>query len=198
MAGCRGFSAKRSRGLKCAPTRRCEQLLELEKSRVAELLKQVVALDTARTDFVIEGLETSLDLVIDKVLLGLRVDRIDRVDGDELVIIDYKTGQRRRFLNSSKEPDDLQLVTYACALAEAVAGLAYMNVDSRQVDLSGAGRELTPNLDWDNDLARWRQEVVRAAQELQEGDVRINGALPVKSSRAVGLLSRIRELQHDA
>jgi len=177
------------------------QLLELEKHRVTDLLKQVVALDATRTDFVIEGLERSIDLIIDQVQLGLRIDRIDRidrVDGDERVIIDYKTGQRRRFLNSSHEPDDLQLVAYACALAEPVAGLAYMNVDSRQVDLSGSGPEFTPDLDWNDDLARWRQEVVLAAQELQRGDVRINGSLPVKASRAVGLLSRIRELQHDA
>ena len=174
-----------------------QELLELEKHRVALLLKQVIELDLGRAEFTIEGLEQSLQLEIDQVRLGLRVDRIDRVGGDEFVIIDYKTGQPRRFLNSGKEPDDLQLVTYACALTEPVAGLAYVNVDSRQVNMSGAGREFTPDLDWDDNLLRWRQDVVQAAQALQQGDVRINGALPVKTSRNVGLLSRIRELQHD-
>jgi len=175
-----------------------QQVLELEKHRVKDLLEQVIALDSSRSDFAIEGLEKSLDLVIDQVRLGLRIDRLDRVDEDKLVIIDYKTGQQRRFLNSGKEPDDVQLIAYACAITDPVAGLAYMNIDSRQVDLNGAGRELTPDLNWTDDLARWRQEVVLAAQELQKGDVRINAQLPVRTSRSVGLLSRIRELQSDA
>jgi hypothetical protein len=78
-----------------------------------------------------------------------------------------------------------------------VAGLAFINVDSRRVSLDGAGRDLTPDLDWDANLAQWRLAVKDAALGLQRGDIRINAALPAKSSRAFGLLSRIRELHHD-
>jgi probable DNA repair protein len=173
-------------------------LLQLEKRRVSELLQQVVALDTERGDFEIVDLEASLELLIEQLRLRLRIDRIDRLSNDELVILDYKTGQRRQFVNASMEPDDLQLVVYACAVTEPVAGLGFVNVDSRHVDLSGAGTEITPDLDWEAALAGWRQEVVMAALQLQKGDVRLNAALPVQANRTFGLLSRIRELQYDA
>jgi probable DNA repair protein len=173
-------------------------LLALEKQRVADLLRQVVELDQARNEFTIAGLETSLELAVDQVRLRLRIDRIDRLENGEVVIIDYKTGQRRQFVNRAMEPDDLQLVVYSCAAAEPVAGLAFVNVDSRHVDLNGAGRELTPELDWDSALSGWQQEVAEAANQLQKGDVRLNGALPVASTRTFGLVSRIRELQRDA
>jgi probable DNA repair protein len=173
-------------------------LLALEKQRVADLLRQVVRLDQARNEFAIASLETSLELTVDQVHLRLRIDRIDQLESGELVIIDYKTGQRRQFVNRSMEADDLQLVVYSCAASEPVAGLAYVNVDSRHVDLSGAGREFTPDLDWDSALSGWQQEVTEAVLQLQKGDIRLNGALPVASTRAFGLVSRIRELQRDS
>ena len=173
------------------------QLLNLEKQRVAMLLRQVIALDASRDEFVIQQLEAPIELAIDQVRLRLRIDRIDRLDNGEVVVIDYKTGRRRQVLNSSREPDDMQLVAYACGLDDAVAGLAYVNVDSRQVDLSGAGRFFTPNLDWDSDLPRWKNEIRDAVLDLQKGDVRLNEALPIKTGRFFGLLSRIRELQHE-
>jgi probable DNA repair protein len=173
------------------------QILELEKQRESILLRDVVAIDAARNDFTVEGLEVSLELSVEEVKLRLRIDRIDRDENGELIIIDYKTGQPRQFLSSSKEPDDLQLVAYSCAVSDPVAGVAFMNVDSRKVSISGAGREFTPDTDWPDDLARWQAEVVAAALSLQRGDIRINSTLPAKSNRAFGLLSRVRELQHD-
>jgi probable DNA repair protein len=173
------------------------QLLNLEKQRVAMLLRQVIALDTSRDDFVIQQLEAPIELAIDQVRLRLRIDRIDRLENGEVVVIDYKSGRRRQVLNSSREPDDMQLVAYAFGLDDPVAGLAFVNVDSRQVDLSGAGRFFTPDLDWDSDLSRWKNEIRGAVLDLQKGDVRLNNALPIKTGRFFGLLSRIRELQHE-
>jgi probable DNA repair protein len=174
-----------------------KSLLQLEKKRVGELLQKVVALDSSRGNFAVTALESSLELVMDQLRLRLRIDRIDRLDSGELVILDYKTGQGRQFVNATMQPDDLQLVVYACAVAEPVAGLAFFNVDSRQVSINGAGRELTPDLDWDEALADWSQQVVAAAAAMQRGDARVNTAVPVRNSRSFALLSRIRELLHE-
>lgn len=173
------------------------QLLQLEKQRIVDLLGAVIELDLARAPFEIVGLEIPVSLVYDEIEMALRVDRIDR-DGDGgLLILDYKTGRRRRFLNADKKPDDMQLVAYARAIEEAISGLAFVNVDSRHVDMSGAGRDMTPDLDWDVLLEEWRAEVDRALCNLQKGDVRLNGVIPAKDSREFGLLSRIRELRHE-
>jgi hypothetical protein len=174
-----------------------KSLLQLEKRRVSELLREVVRLDSSRHDFRVTALESSLELVIDQLRLRLRVDRIDEVDAGELVILDYKTGQRRQFVNAAMQPDDLQLVVYARAVSGPVAGLAFFNVDSREVCINGAGREFTPKLDWDAALTDWSAQVNAAAAAMQRGDTRLNTALPARDSRSFALLSRIRELQHD-
>jgi probable DNA repair protein len=173
------------------------QLLELEKARVARLLRNVAALDLQRSEFAIAELELPVTLALGNVQLRMRIDRIDRSPAGELIIIDYKTGQRRQFLNADKVPADAQLVAYSLAVAGPVGELAYLNVDSRHVELNGAGRDLTPDLDWDAALGQWQDELRAAMRRFELGDVRINGARPAKDARSFGLLARIRELQHD-
>ncbi|MDJ0814076.1 MAG: PD-(D/E)XK nuclease family protein [Woeseiaceae bacterium] len=174
------------------------QLLELEKVRLARLLCSVLELDLQRGGFEIGELELPVTLELGRVQLRMRIDRVDRTPGGELSIIDYKTGQRRRFLNADKEPADAQLVAYAMSVTEPVGELAYFNVDSRHVEFNGAGRELSPEIDWDESLGAWRDALRAAMRRFEAGDVRLNGALPAKDSRSFGLLARIRELQHDA
>ncbi|MDJ0906168.1 MAG: PD-(D/E)XK nuclease family protein [Woeseiaceae bacterium] len=173
------------------------QLLELEKRRVGNLLRSVVDLDLGRSDFRIAELEVPVTLELGNVKLGLRIDRVDSLaQGGGAAIIDYKTGRRRQFLNAGHEPTDGQLVAYTMALDEPVAELAFMNIDSRRVDYAGAGRDLTPDIDWDAELAGWQDDIRNAMRLFEQGDVRINGAFPAKDSRSFALLSRVRELQH--
>jgi probable DNA repair protein len=174
------------------------QLLELEKLRVADLLRSVIDLDLRRDDFEIIELETAVTLEAGNVKLGLRIDRVDRfVEGGETAIIDYKTGRRRQFLNADSEPTDGQLVAYTMAFETPVAELAFFNIDSRLVDYNGAGKDLTPDIDWDAELAVWQDNIRNAMREFERGDVRINGAIPARDSRSFGLLSRVRELQRE-
>ena len=172
-------------------------LLQLERDRDARLLRQIVRLDRQREPFSIAAVETSLDIDLDGLRLGLRIDRIDRLEGGTLVILDYKTGSRRAFLGSDGVPNDLQLVVYACAMTDPVAGLGLVNIDSRSVDLDGAGSGFTRDIDWPESLAAWQQLVHETAAEIHRGDVRINGVLSRRASRALSLLTRIAELKRD-
>jgi len=110
-------------------------------------------------------------------------------------IDDYKTGARKRFLNRGGEPNDMQLVVYASAVKEPVAGLGLVNIDSRGVDIDAAGRDFTPKIDWDSELGRWKLQVTDAATELQLGDVRVDSLQSNDAARTLGLLNRISELR---
>jgi hypothetical protein len=172
-------------------------LLRLERERAARLLKQVVAQDADRTPFRVVAVEQALEAVIGGVRLRLRIDRLDRLEAGGLVILDYKTGARRRLLGRDGEPKDHQLVVYACAVDETVAGLGLVNVDSRVVDIDAVGPAFSAPDGFTDNLARWKERVVAAGRSLARGDVRVDGRPSAQAARPLALLSRIEELRRD-
>jgi probable DNA repair protein len=173
------------------------QLFKLERERVDELLRSVIGLDATRDFFSIADVEGALQPTIAGLPLRLRVDRIDRLEDGEIVILDYKTGARKGFIGANGLPKDMQLVVYACAVDDSVSDLGLINIDSRATSLDGAGKQLTPDLDWGEALGSWITLVEAAAKQIQRGDIRINGKQNAQAARALGLLSRITELRHD-
>lgn len=168
-------------------------LLRLEERRVIRLLAAVLELDKGRSPFTVSAVEESVSASIEEVPLRLRIDRVDTLETGDIMVLDYKTGMRRRFLGGDGLPGDIQLVVYACALEGRISDLALVNVDSRGIEVSGAGKTLTPDMEWEPALAEWSRGVRRLAREFRDGDVRLYGPHNLQSSRSLGLLSRIRE-----
>jgi hypothetical protein len=174
-----------------------QRLLHFEKGRMRFLLAKVIDQDRQRDAFSIKYVEHDVDARIGDVPLRLRYDRIDLVANGEIVILDYKTGVPKKLLNRGGEPYDLQLVTYACAMQEPVAGIGLINIDTRAVTFQAAGRFFTPELEWDQSLASWRKQVESAAAEIARGDIRISWSLATPDARPLALLSRFQELVRD-
>ena len=148
------------------------------------------------------AVEKDIDYRAFGIRLGLRIDRVDRLQNGELLVIDYKTGQPKHFLSRSGEPTDLQLIVYADALDAEIGGLALINVDSRVIGYKGAGggggtwKAMEPR-DWSDTLETWRKLVHKALQEISAGDVRINMSLTTSDGRPLSLLSRREEQKRD-
>lgn len=172
-------------------------LLAMERRRVAGLLHDFVAIDAARDAFVVASVEQSIDFAEAGVRLKLRVDRIDRLGDNSIVILDYKTGAEKKLLTSKGEPKEIQLVAYACAVDDPVAALALVNVDSRTIGFNGAGAGYTDPGKWPGQLTAWSEMVRRACAELTAGDVRIDMTQAVADARPLNLLSRFTELRND-
>lgn len=172
------------------------RLLELEGRRLARLLESFVAKEGERDEFRIERLEDSATLSLHGVTLRLRIDRIDRLPDGALVIIDYKSGAARSLVTREGAPRELQLVVYALAAGEPVAGLWLVNVGAGGVTWRGAGRDdRSRGESWDERLAGWTASVDRALAELAAGDVRLDTASPPSAGRPLAVLSRIEELR---
>jgi hypothetical protein len=82
-------------------------------------------------------------------------------------------------------------------LAGPVSGIGLLNVDTRSIAMDGAGRELSPKLNWDDALARWKEKVTAAANAIAAGDVRINTLQNTQAARPLSILSRYQELLRD-
>jgi probable DNA repair protein len=172
------------------------KLLALERDRIAGLLGEFIALDGARAPFSVAAVEQKLTLVEAGLEIRLRIDRIDHLASGRVAIMDYKTGNEKKFLDSKGEPREIQLVAYACAVEEPVAALVLANVDSRVVGFQGAGEGFSDTENWDERLAAWSNAVQGACRDIARGDVRINRHQSVEDARSLNLLTRFTELRN--
>ena len=174
-----------------------QQLLFLERRRIAELLRQFVVIDGGRDDFQIAGVEGTFEFVAGHIRLALRFDRIDQYSDGSIAILDYKTGAKKELLNRHDEAQEIQLFVYASATDAPVSALALVNVDSREIAFDGAGRGFTDTDEWPELLGRIKAEISRACEDLSAGDIRVNIEQNLKSARPLNLLTRYTELRRD-
>ena len=173
------------------------RLLALERARLHDLLERFVAEESKRPAFSVVNIEHDIEYQQFGVRLKLRIDRIDRLVDESLLIADYKTGVAKNFLNRHGDPLDLQLVVYACALDESVGGLVLINIDSRSIAYKGSGGSVAWDAkradQWPQRLAAWKDKVAMAMQQIAAGDVRINLDLQTQQTRPLNILSRFEE-----
>jgi len=170
------------------------QLLRLERTRIARLLREFVEVDRTRDEFEIAAVEQPVAFAAAGVKLQLRIDRVDRLDNGKLAILDYKTGARRTLIDSSGQPKEIQLIAYTLALDAPIAAIALVNVDSRAISFEGAGAGYAKSEDWETSLETWKDLVRSACDTLTAGDVRMNAAQGVQDARPFNLLTRYTEL----
>jgi RecB family exonuclease len=181
------------------------QLLALERERLAAILVEFVKAERDRSRFAIESVEKKIDMQVHGVKLKLRVDRIDRLADNSLLILDYKTGRAKSLLNSDGDLNDLQLVVYAAAVASEqrgpIGGVALINLDSRAISYKGTGGSVDwdpkRREDWDSRLSSWLVLVDNAVRGIAAGDVRVNVSQPASQARPLALLSRFAELVNE-
>ncbi len=174
-----------------------QQLLALERVRLGRLLQQFVAIDSTRDTFTIDSVESDNEFVNGHVRLTLRSDRVDRFDDGSCAILDYKSGTKKRLLNREGEPQEYQLFIYAAATSIPVSALLLVNVDSREINLDGAGRGFTSIEEWPGVLQHVKEQIAKACEMLSAGDVRINIQQGVQGARPLNVLTRYTELRRD-
>jgi len=176
-----------------------KRLLALERVRLRELLEKFILEELKRPIFRVDSVERDVDFQQFGVRLKLRIDRIDRLSDESLLIADYKTGLPKNFLNRNGDPQDLQLVVYACALDEKVGGLALININTRSIEYKGTGGSSswdTKRADqWVERMATWKERVDMLMQQIATGDIRINLNLSNKQAKTLNILSRFEELR---
>ena len=176
------------------------RVLGLERERLRQILASCLDWEAQRDPaFSIVSVEDDLSYEAHGIRIGLRVDRIDRVDDGQLVVIDYKTGTPKAFVRQDGELRDVQPVLYAAAIGASGSGdvgaLLFQNIDSRKIAYSGAGPVHRPKEaeQWPAQLGGWLAEVDDVIRELADGDARINVCQSSTDGRALAILSRLEE-----
>jgi len=163
---------------------------ELEGQRLTGLLREWLAVEKLRGEFVVSQREQDIELALGQLQLRLRVDRIDRLPDGSQLIIDYKSGVSRVQDWLGERPAKPQLLLYGIAAPAAAAALAFAQIRPRDNRFVGLGRvaaapgiatdiekavqERMPATDWESLNACWRDNLERLATEFLAGDARVD------------------------
>jgi probable DNA repair protein len=189
--------------------------LELEELRLTALVAEWLDYEATRIDFEVLGTEVDRTIHLAGLTLSLRLDRIDRLTDQTLLVIDYKTGDVSPKSWDLPRPDDVQLPLYAgFALKqeeEVLGGLVFAKV--RAGDRSFAGRVCAPDstlfqgLRGNNTLMKtaltaeqlidWKAYIEQLAKNFVSGRAEVDPRAYPKTCERCGLqtLCRIQENQ---
>ena len=165
------------------------RLQALEKQRITSLLNAWLAVEQQRPPFVIEATEKPCETSLAGLPLRLRVDRIDRLQANRLMIIDYKTGSVSTSQWRDDRPDDPQLLLYALlgdngdidAIAKASlksGEMCFSGMSSIETNIKG----IKPMIDvdgadtqqfWSDQKIRWHRRLEDLAGEFLGGDAQV-------------------------
>ncbi|MEM9403588.1 MAG: PD-(D/E)XK nuclease family protein [Pseudomonadota bacterium] len=171
------------------------RLLKLEEQRLQGVISDVLEFDRQREPFAVIGLEAPATLRHGAVDLSLKIDRIDRFESGELLLLDYKTGRAEGFVRRDGGPRSFQLVVYSMCFDEPVAGLGLFFATAKETVIRGIGQDLDKDDRFDDTLRAWRGEVRHLLDDFAQGDVRIVAQRPLSDGMDSLLVSRLPELK---
>ena len=189
-----------------------QRFLANEKNRLVRLLWPWISFEQQRPAFAVHSLEQSLSFKLGQLPLQLRLDRIDSIEGQWL-LIDYKSGATDPKKWLGQRPEEPQLPLYAIALSdqhEPVAGIAFAELRQTQQKMQGIAKDaLCDGLklpdakgigfeDWPALLHHWRQSLLNLAEELMTGVTPLNFSSPQTEAYLAHLSPLLRQAEQTA
>ncbi len=161
--------------------------VELEIRRCARLLQDWLALERQRPPFAVQAMEEQQTADFAGLTLSLRLDRIDRLENGDLLLIDYKTGKPKVTQWLGARPEEPQLPLYALVYPAPVSGIAYAQLNIHGLKWLGLGElgEAFGDIkspaenrsceadNWDGLRQHWQQVLEQLAAEVLRGEARV-------------------------
>ena len=190
-----------------------QRYLELEEQRLTGLVTDWLDYEATRLDFEVAETEADRTVNIAGLTIDLRLDRIDRLNDDSLLVIDYKSGDVTPKSWELPRPDDVQLPLYAgFALDredEVLGGLAFAKVRPGHLEFTGhvgdPAATLFPGLKGSSALVKnaltaeqligWRESIEQLARDFLAGRAEVNPREYPTTCKRCGLqtLCRVEE-----
>lgn len=178
---------------------------QLEQERLARMLVEWLNIEKTRPPFSVVAIEEDQLIEFSGLRLNLRIDRVDQLQNNELLVIDYKTGSPKAKSWLGERPEEPQLPLYAVSHVEAVAAIAFAQINAKGMAWIGTGKLSVfhegispPTQEWDEQLQEWRHVLQQLAQDFSAGDARVDFKDSSARQYAQDLVPLNRLLEADA
>lgn len=155
-----------------------------ETRRAVRLLTALCEIERERPDFRVRHREHRCQPILGGAPLDVRIDRIDELPDGTAVIFDYKTGRPQAQDWLGERVSHPQLLVYLLAAQMPVSAIVAVHLTSARVGYRGiadrkgrvpgvdglkAAPGVTPDAAWQEQIARWRAQVEKLAQDFLSG-----------------------------
>ncbi len=186
--------------------------LEIEAIRLSRLVAEWLDYEAARLPFSVAETEKKHSISIAGLSLRLRLDRIDRLNDDSLLVIDYKSGNVSPKSWDLPRPDDVQLPLYAGFAInpeEELGGLVFAKVRTGNQEFVGSvenpAATLFPSLKGTSSLVKsrltserlddWQHYIEQLAHDFLSGRATVDPRKYPETCERCGLHSLCRVLE---
>jgi ATP-dependent helicase/nuclease subunit B len=173
-----------------------------EQERLERILLDWLQVERSRKQaFTVETVEQETHFEAPGLRLRLRVDRIDRLENGNVLLIDYKSGQQSRNKLKGARPKEPQLLVYAASSADQVDGIFFAEMKANEVRAVGVSREKqfesrsidVKKHEWNSFLDESKAEVYRLAEQFVNGYAVVDPLADVCGYCASKPLCRVNE-----
>jgi probable DNA repair protein len=177
------------------------RLAALERARLEKVGRDwLETVEAKRKPFRVAALEEKRTLLVAGLELSGRIDRMDRV-GEEYVLIDYKTGNTTLNVWAGPRPEDPQLTIYAVTGKEPLAAVAFARLKTGDTKFLGYSKEkdvlpeVRPARSWPDLLAEWKREAESLGTAFAAGEATVDPKDGLSTCRLCDLqtLCRVHE-----
>jgi ATP-dependent helicase/nuclease subunit B len=158
----------------------------IEMSRLCRLVHACLEWEKKRPPFVVESLEQAFSHEIAGMSFNVRIDRLDKVEGDKKWVIDYKSSPPKSLPWKEDRPREPQLLLYAL-LDETINTVLFAGLKEGQLTCKGLSEEslelagismLKKDTVWAREREHWREQLQALAEEYRQGYCPPNPATP--------------------
>lgn len=148
--------------------------VSLETDRLLDLVYRWLQYEAKRTPFTVFQVEQKTAIQVGELQINMKIDRIDQLDVDNFVVIDYKTGNTNPGEWFSEPIYDPQLPLYA-VYSTHITAVAIASLQPKQIKFMGMSAQegTLPNvnqmMEWDNQKQRWQKNLEVTSQHFIAG-----------------------------
>jgi RecB family exonuclease len=166
--------------------------LDLEKQRLIRLISEWLDCEAARETFSVIASEFPRAINVEGLIFHFRLDRLDHLKDQSVLVIDYKTGDVSQKSWDTPRPEDVQLPLYAVEAldreTEPLGGLVFAKLRTGKLEFAGrvgdAASTLLPDLKPSSTLVKspltfdqveaWRDCIHQLARDFLAGRADVN------------------------